>query len=285
MIDMKYSYHQLVVTIVLALLTFAIPTALFANEAGEKVTFYHHDHLGSVVMATDENASIEWKREYEAFGKPQYNGDTSVTGFTGHQFSPESGLNYMLARWYEPELGRFLSPDPILYHANNPSTFNRYAYARNSPFSFVDPDGRAPITAPPFCGFEDGCLSPLDQTNAILMEAAGGSGGVRSSARLAKLKLPNQMHHFATNKSKTYTPRMKKIIEKYGLDLDGDWNKELLPHRGRHPNNYHDLVERGMTRAAKEAGDSVEEFLRLFEKYVKEPIRKNPELLRKSGWD
>lgn len=51
--------------------------------------------------------------------------------------------------------------------------------------------------------------------------------------------MPTQMHHFATNKNSKYTPMMKEITDKYGLDLDGDWNKAPMPHIGRHPNAYH----------------------------------------------
>jgi hypothetical protein len=97
--------------------------------------------------------------------------------------------------------------------------------------------------------------------------------------------LPSQLHHFATNKSKTYTPKMKAIADHYGLDLDEVWNKELLPHLGRHPNEYHEFILRGMQQAAREAGDDKAKFLELFEMYVKEPVRRNPDLLRKSGWE
>lgn len=53
---------------------------------------------------------------------------------------------------------------------------------------------------------------------------------------------PNQVHHFATNKSKKYTARFEKIANKYKLDLDDAWNKELMPHQGRHPYAYHDYM-------------------------------------------
>jgi hypothetical protein len=96
---------------------------------------------------------------------------------------------------------------------------------------------------------------------------------------------PNQWHHFASNKNKIYTPRFRKIANRYGLDLDDSWNIDLLPHQGRHPNDYHDFVERGMERAAREAGDNKEKFLNLFNKYTKETTRKNPDILRKSGWN
>ena len=50
---------------------------------------------------------------------------------------------------------------------------------------------------------------------------------------------PLQRHHFLTDKNRKFTPRFKDITDKYGLNLDGDWNVELLPHQGRHPNDYH----------------------------------------------
>lgn len=78
---------------------------------------------------------------------------------------------------------------------------------------------------------------------------------------------------------------MKDIADRYGIDLDEVWNKELLPHLGRHPNDYHEFTLRGMKQAAREAGAYKEKFLELFEKYVKEPVRRNPDLLRRSGWE
>jgi hypothetical protein len=97
--------------------------------------------------------------------------------------------------------------------------------------------------------------------------------------------LPLQLHHYATNKNSAYTPAMEAIANRFKLSLDGLWNKERLLHLGRHPNEYHDFVLRGMKRAAREAKGSSQKFLELFEKYIKEPIRINPELLRKSGWE
>lgn len=93
-----------------------------------------------------------------------------------------------------------------------------------------------------------------------------------------------QIHHFATNKNSTYTPQMEEIAKKYNLDLDGAWNKESLQHSGRHVNEYHEFVLRGMQKADAEAAGNVEKFLELFEKYVKEPIRNNPDLLYRIGW-
>ncbi len=96
--------------------------------------------------------------------------------------------------------------------------------------------------------------------------------------------LPTQIHHFATNKNKVWTPMMEKIAGRFGLGLDDAWNKMALPHLGRHPNEYHKFVYDGMVRAAAGAGGNQAKFIQLFQSYVKNPVIKNPQLLRKAGW-
>lgn len=103
-------------------------------------------------------------------------------------------------------------------------------------------------------------------------------------AELVEVSLPLQLHHFASNKHSRYTPQFLKIIKEFGLDIDGSWNKMILPHLGRHPHEYHEFVLLNMQKAQAAAKGSVDEFLRLFDLYVKQPVIKNPELLRKSGW-
>lgn len=52
---------------------------------------------------------------------------------------------YMGARLYDPQIGRFLSVDPVHFIESSPASFNRYAYANNSPYGYVDPNGELPI--------------------------------------------------------------------------------------------------------------------------------------------
>jgi hypothetical protein len=118
----------------------------------------------------------------------------------------------------------------------------------------------------------------------------GGSAGAKGGANTARQTPPPHQakpskHHFAAIENKEFTPRIKEITDKYGLDLDGAWNKELLPwNNGRHPKEYHDWVLDQMQRADIEAAGNVEKFLELIEKYVKKPVRENPEMLRKFYW-
>lgn len=62
-------------------------------------------------------------------------------GYTGHVEDNDLQLTYMQQRYYDPLIGRFYSNDPVGFTASNPMMFNRYAYANNNPYKFVDPDG------------------------------------------------------------------------------------------------------------------------------------------------
>jgi len=77
---------------------------------------------------------------------------------------------------------------------------------------------------------------------------------------------------------------MAEIADEFGLSLNGAWNKQALPHLGRHPNEYHNFVLEGMQKAKAGSGGSQAQFLNLFDQYVKQPVIQNPGLLRKSGW-
>lgn len=94
---------------------------------------------------------------------------------------------------------------------------------------------------------------------------------------------PLQKHHYATNKSKKFTPKIEHITKKYGLDLDDDWNKELLPHLGRHPNEYHEFILSEIKQYDQIARGNQEIFLKLYEE-LKDKVRNNPDMLYKDYW-
>ncbi|HEX7046956.1 MAG TPA: RHS repeat-associated core domain-containing protein, partial [Gammaproteobacteria bacterium] len=70
--------------------------------------------------------------------------DITTRGYTGHQMVDNVGLIHMGGRIYDPELGRFLSPDPNIPDPGNTQAYNRYAYVYNNPLSFTDPSGFVP---------------------------------------------------------------------------------------------------------------------------------------------
>jgi RHS repeat-associated protein len=64
-------------------------------------------------------------------------------GFTGHERDFETGLDYMLARYYGSSLARFLSTDPgDDTYLDAPQSLNKYCYVRNNPLNLIDPSGK-----------------------------------------------------------------------------------------------------------------------------------------------
>jgi RHS repeat-associated protein len=110
----------------------------------ERTSYLHPNALGSPVAATDTQGNLLWKETYNPYGErklKQPNSTTNNRWYTGHTEDP-TGLVYAGARYYDPTIGRFLSTDPVAFTEKNPHSFNRYSYANNNPYKYVDPDGR-----------------------------------------------------------------------------------------------------------------------------------------------
>ena len=106
-------------------------------------TKYHHtDALGSPIAVTDASKAVIQTSEFEPYGKVVNRAEVDGPSYTGHVQDASSGLSYMQQRYYDPMIGRFLSVDPVTANSGTGANFNRYWYANNNPYKFVDPDGR-----------------------------------------------------------------------------------------------------------------------------------------------
>jgi RHS repeat-associated protein len=116
---------------------------VLAEVNGAQVTYDHTDGLGSPVAQTNASGVLLSRTRYEPYGAAA-SGKAGAIGFSGHANDSETSLVYMQQRYYDPAAGRFLSIDPAVTDAATGVGFNRYAYANNSPYNYVDPDGRNP---------------------------------------------------------------------------------------------------------------------------------------------
>lgn len=124
----------------------------FAASAGAQttVTFFHNDVLGSPAIATDADGAVVWKENYLPYGHRQRApaaGANNKLWFAGKPYDQTNWITYMGGRYYIPLIGRFTGIDPQGIVPENPHSFNRYAYANNNPYKYVDPDGRSATLA------------------------------------------------------------------------------------------------------------------------------------------
>lgn len=116
---------------------------LVAGQAlGQTVEYIHTDALGSPVAITDALGNVVERQVYEPYGVSMTREATDGPGFTGHVGDSTTALTYMQQRYYDPQIGRFLSVDPVAAMFSPGSLFGRYRYAANNPYRFLDPDGR-----------------------------------------------------------------------------------------------------------------------------------------------
>ena len=118
------------------------------EDAAGEISFYHYDLRGSTVALTDIDGNITDQYAYDSFGELViqdgttenpflYNGRDGVT-------TESNGLYYMRARYYNPEIKRFINEDVILGTIEISQSLNRFAYVQGNPLIYVDPLGLVP---------------------------------------------------------------------------------------------------------------------------------------------
>ena len=115
------------------------PVSMIDVEDSNATYYYHYDALGSVVALSNASGTTVEVYEYSAFGEiaaTDANNPNPFT-FTGREFDKETGLYCYRARYYAPEIGRFLQTDPIGYDGG----MNVYWYCMNNPWNLTDPSG------------------------------------------------------------------------------------------------------------------------------------------------
>lgn len=105
-------------------------------KTGNTVYYSAQDHLGSTTALTDSKGALVERETYDAYGNTGGSAKTRY-GFTGRERESLTGLMYYRARFYDPQLGRFISEDPTGLAGG----INQFAYVGNDPQNRIDPSG------------------------------------------------------------------------------------------------------------------------------------------------
>ena len=118
-----------------------------------KTYYFRKNIFGDVERIYNDNGTVVGRYSYSAFGECEIKLDTDNIAslnpirYRGYYFDDELGLYYLQSRYYDPEIGRFISADSIEYadpeHVNG---LNLYAYCNNNPIMNVDPEGTSVLS-------------------------------------------------------------------------------------------------------------------------------------------
>jgi RHS repeat-associated protein len=155
---------------------------------GGVVYYLHTDHLGSTSLTTCgsmggcdgvAHGGVVARQLYHPYGTVRYSEGTLPTDFTytGQRANSYIKLYQMGARWYDPQIGRWISPDTIVPDLANPQSLNRFSYVLGNPLAYVDPSGHVgePIAPLPPDQSQEIDLSAWDQVWVDLLWSASKS--------------------------------------------------------------------------------------------------------------
>jgi RHS repeat-associated protein len=119
------------------------------SEASRFTNWLDTDAQGSVTDATQGEGTVRTARQYDAWGNYRNgtaprSGDPKL-GYTGHQFDLETGLVYARARYYDPEIGIFVSRDAREAPVGEAPWLHRYEYVKDNPCRYIDVRGEDPV--------------------------------------------------------------------------------------------------------------------------------------------
>jgi|GEM_PF-4791646 len=237
---------------------------LISQRRDDESTFYHFDALGSTQSLTDESATVDNEYTYGAFGKILAQSGSVENPFTwvgelGY-YQEENGRSLLRQRWYEEQVNRFLSQDPI---KDDPE--NLYRYVANSPLLAVDPSGLSGASKLAILIRRALCEGTEQAIKKSVREELRNDFYKRIGAHISEAGLRDlvQLHHIVPQAmfGKSY-PDISKFLEDIGALKHSSSNITILPtpkaategydigsaalHSGGHLKSYYEEVVRSL---------------------------------------
>jgi RHS repeat-associated protein len=217
------------------------PTALATVDiASAEIYYYHVNHLSTPEFITDATGEVVWQAAVKPFGAVVINEASTIDNplrFPGHYFDAETGLHYNSARYYSPEVGRYLTPDPSGLEGG----LNPYAYSLNNPITAYDSNGEflnclVGAGTSVALGYGISLLTGESYSwKQVAVDAAMGAVGAGVVNKLSKLRYLRNASQLddTTAYLQKYTTRAARTVDDLG---DGAFTTRQLAAIERNPN-------------------------------------------------
>ncbi len=219
--------------------------------------YYSTNHQGTVLAATDGALNVT-PFNYGAYGESSSPTSGAAFRYTGRRLDPETGLYYYRARYYSPQLGRFLQTDPVGYKAD----LDLYAYVGNDPVDRTDPSGNTEVDIT----VERTSVSAHSTQGTIT--ASNGKQSYSAHSLEPPGKADPKGNGTSSMKAGTYSAYVRSAesssAHKYdSIQLkgnipgkDGKGHQDVQVHRGNTPSDTKGCVVVGTTQGANSVGHS-----------------------------
>ena len=244
-----------------------------ASKTAAATYYYHTDHLGSSSIITDSAGNKVEEIYYYPFGGTRLNqGSVNVKHkYTGQEEDSETGLYFYNARYYDPQLARFISADSIVQEPDDPQSFNRYSYTRNNPLIYTDPTGNFFDTYNNYGGWGGGCYwcsydpwygssrsqqeAYWDRVASNTSSSSSSSSSSTSTSSSSSTSTPtptpaptpaSSTQIYSFNYSSNYSPavNLPRTSEYFGEGSAGNWMSIQRQYVNNTPNINFDLLKR-----------------------------------------
>ncbi|WP_411379467.1 RHS repeat-associated core domain-containing protein [Pseudomonas sp. MPB26] len=200
------------------------PLALLEGFGPKETKPYHYqlDHLGTPQELTAPDGEIVWSAHYRAYGeitRLDVNKIDNPLRFQGQYFDPESGLHYNRHRYYNPDIGRYMTPDPVKLAGG----INAYQYVPN-PTGWVDPLGLS-ANCPPKGKYPSACKT-WSEPEAPDVSRKGAFREAKRDAGIPMAQSPDRIVDPDTGKTKQYAiekmtdKNEKRVLDDNGMPID-----------------------------------------------------------------
>lgn len=204
------------------------------NGSGANKKFYLYNGHGDVVQLTNSSGQVLDKNgniiaggqihltyDYDAFGNEKNISptDTNVFRYCGEYFDRETGTIYLRARYYDPEIGRFISEDSYRGKAEDPLSLNLYAYCQGNPIRYTDPSGHT--VTPPNFGYDESegtpsYVSPSFNVRTFFRQLTG-----RTNVQQVNNYTSPNINYTSPNTKYTLFPKTQVINSNSGINKTG----------------------------------------------------------------
>jgi len=151
-------------------------------KPGEAVYYFHNDHLGTPQILTNDSQGVAWKAVYTPFGEavPSIQTVENPFRFPGQYYDPETGLHYNYFRYYNPQTGRYITPDPIGLEGG----INLFVYVAGNPINEIDPQGQQTTKA----GKIIGKIKVINKVTGVVQTIQGTADCIKKAQKYNDLR-------------------------------------------------------------------------------------------------